>query len=137
MPQPKKQWIRASQKPAHPKVPDALKREVTAKANALVEAELRSKYVEPPPEDPQFNYIEDIATKWFRHFFYFFSVYRSAGPYALGGTFESKFARLEYTGYARFNLAVPRHTGQWIEIFSDLTLDECLAAVRDDPWFQP
>ena len=137
MPQPKKQWVRAHQTATGPKVPDALKREVTAKANALVESELRSKHVEPPPEDPQFNYIEDIATKWFGHFFYFFSIYRSAGPYALGGTFESKFARLEYTGYARFNLAVPRHTGQWIEIFSDLTLDECLAAVRDDPWFQP
>ncbi len=137
MPQPKKQWVRAHQTATGPKVPDALKREVTAKANALVESELRSKHVEPPPEDPQFNYIEDIATKWFGHFFYFFSIYRSAGPFALGGTFESKFARLEYTGYARFNLAVPRHTGQWIEIFSDLTLDECLAAVRDDPWFQP
>jgi hypothetical protein len=28
-------------------------------------------------------------------------------------------------------------TGEWLEIFPDLTLDECLAAVRDDPWFQP
>ena len=137
MPQPKKQWVYAPKKPAPPKVPEALKREVETKANALVESVLKPRHVKEPEPDPQFNYIEDIATKWFGHFFYFFSIYRSAGPYALGGTFESKFARLEYTGYARFNLAVPRHTGQWIEIFSDLTLDECLAAVRDDPWFQP
>ena len=44
-----------------------------------------SPYVQPPPEDPQFNYIEDIATKWVRSYFYFFALYRSAGPYALGG----------------------------------------------------
>ena len=30
-----------------------------------------------------------------------------------------------------------RYTGEWIEIFPDGTVDECLAAVRDDPWFQP
>jgi hypothetical protein len=30
-----------------------------------------------------------------------------------------------------------RHNGEWIEIFPDLSLDECLAAVRDDPWFEP
>jgi len=30
-----------------------------------------------------------------------------------------------------------RHTEEWMEIFPDLTLDEYLAAVRDDPWFQP
>ena len=50
--------------------------------------------------------------------------------------FEAKFARLTYLGGDHFNLAA-RHTGEWMEIFPDLTLDECLAAVQDDPWFQP
>jgi hypothetical protein len=134
---PKKTWVYAPQKPAPPKVPEALKREVETKANALVESLLKPKHVQPPPADPQFNYIEDIATKWYRSYFYFYAVYRSAGPYALGGTFEAKFARLTYIGDGRFSLAFQRHTGEWIEIFPDLTLDECLAAVRDDPWFQP
>ena len=50
--------------------------------------------------------------------------------------FESKFARLEYIGGNRFNLSYERHNGQWLELYADLTLDECLDAVRDDPWFQ-
>jgi hypothetical protein len=118
-------------------VPEALKREVVTQANALVETVLKPKHVQPPPEDPQFNYIEDITTKWYRSYFYFTAIYRSAGPYAMGGTFEAKFARLEYLGTGRFNLAAMRHTGEWIEIFPDLSLVECLAAVRDDPWFHP
>ena len=30
-----------------------------------------------------------------------------------------------------------RHNGQWMVIFPDLSLDECLAALCDDPWFHP
>ena len=137
MSQPRKQWVYAPQKPAPPQVPEALKREVETKANALIEAVLKPKHIQPVPEDPQFNYIEDITTKWYRNSFHFSALYRSAGPYALGGQFAMKFARLTYLGGDRFNLAAQRHTGEWMEIYSDRTLDECLAAVRDDPWFQP
>jgi hypothetical protein len=134
---PKKMWVYAPKKPAPPKAPEVLKRDVEMKANALVEAVLKPLHIQPPPEDPQFNYIEDIATKWVRSFFYFYALYRSAGPYALGGQFEAKFARLTYLGGDHFNLAAQRYTGEWIEIFPDLTLDECLDAVRNDPWFHP
>lgn len=137
MSQPRKRWVYAPKKPAPPKVPEALKREVETKANALVASVLKLKHVQPPPEDPQFNYIEDLYTKWYRNYFYFCAQYRSAGPYALGGQFEVKFARLTYIDGGRFSLAAMRHTEEWLELFPDLTLDECLAAVRDDPWFQP
>jgi len=30
-----------------------------------------------------------------------------------------------------------RYTGEWIEIFRDLTLHECLDAVLNDPRFRP
>jgi hypothetical protein len=29
-----------------------------------------------------------------------------------------------------------RHTGQWVELYTGLTLQECLDAVQNDPWFQ-
>jgi len=29
-----------------------------------------------------------------------------------------------------------RHTGQWVELYDALSVDECLQAIRDDPWFQ-
>jgi hypothetical protein len=118
-------------------VPESLKREVAMRANALVESVLKPKYVQPPPEEPQFNYIEDITTKWYRSYFYFYALYRSAGLNALGGQFEAKFARMEYMGDGLFNLAAMRHTGQWLELFSGLSLDACLDTIRDDPWFQP
>jgi len=35
---PKKMWVYAPKKPAPPKVPEALKREVETKANALIES---------------------------------------------------------------------------------------------------
>ncbi len=92
MPKSQKRWIYAPRKQAPPAVPAALKREVQEKANALVETELKPLHVTPPPEDPQFNYIEDLSTRWRGGFFYFFALYRSAGPGALGGQFESKFA---------------------------------------------
>lgn len=137
MPQPKKMWVYAPKKPAPPKIPEIIKREVETKANALIETALKPKYIQPPPEDPQHNYIEEITTKWYRSYFYFTAIYRSAGPYAMGGTFEAKFARLEFIGTGRFNLAAMRYTEEWMEIASNRTLDECLAAVRDDPWFHP
>ena len=137
MPQPKKMWVYAPKKPTPPKMPEALKREVQTKANALVEAVLKPRHIKEPEPDPQFNYIVDITTKWYRSYFYFCSRYACPGPYALSPFFEDKFARLEYIGSGRFNVSFMRHTGQWVEIFTDQTLDECLAAVRDDPWFHP
>jgi hypothetical protein len=42
-----------------------------------------------------------------------------------------------YEGEGKFNLAFMRHTGQWWEIHSGLTMDECLIAIRDEPHFIP
>ena len=36
-----------------------------------------------------------------------------------------------------YNLSYMRHTGQWWEIYRDLSLEECLAAVRAEPHFLP
>ena len=76
----KKTWVYAPRKATPPPVPPALKRDVETKANALVESVLKPQHVQPPPEDPQFNYIEDISTKWYHSYFYFYALYRSAGP---------------------------------------------------------
>jgi hypothetical protein len=84
---------------------------------------------------------EDLPTvsngRTYHSYFYFCAHYIVAGPYATAPSFEAKFARLTYLGGQRFSLAAMRYTEEWIEISSELTLDECLAAVRDDPWFQP
>jgi hypothetical protein len=134
---PRKTWVYAPRKATPPPVPAALKREVETKASALVESVLKPMHVQPPPEDPQFNYIESLYTKWYHSYFYFCAHYIVAGPGAIAPSFESKFARLTYTGSGRFSLSAMRYTREWIEIFPDLILDECLEAIRDDAWFHP
>jgi len=115
----------------------ALKQEVNQKAGDLIENVLKPKHVEPPPKGRQLNYLVDITTKWLGSKCYFISIYRSSGPHAVSPTFETKFARMEYVGNGKFSLSFMRHTGQWVELYDALTVDKCLKAIQDDPWFVP
>jgi hypothetical protein len=132
-----RRWVYSPQKSSAGQVPASLKAEVQHKAKQLIEETLKSRHVKPPPADNQFNYIADIYTKWYRHYFYFCAKYCSPGPYAIAPYFEAKFARLEYMGGNNFNLAYMRHTGEWFEVYPDLSLDQCLSAIRDDALFHP
>ncbi len=103
----------------------------------LIENVLKPRYVKPPKEDQRFNYITDIQAKWFRNKFYFVATYTCPGPNALSPTFESKFARMEPLGDGTFALYAMRYTGkEWVGVYDALTVDECMAAIRDDPWFE-
>ena len=130
-----KMWVYNPGKPQPASVPATLKAEVECKAQELVETVLKPRYIQPPPENPQFNYVTDIYTKWYRSYFYFIAKYCVAGPYAIAPFFEAKFARLAYMGNDQFNLAYMRHTEQWAEIFYDLSLDDCLKAIAEDGTF--
>jgi len=136
MAQRRKAWmISPATKPKSP-LPDTLKAEVEAKATDLIVNVLKPKHIQPPQEQ-QFNYITDIGTKWYRHYFYFFSTYACPGPNALSPTFEAKFARMEYLGNAKFALYFMRHTGDWVGLYDALSVDECMKAIQDDQWFVP
>ena len=69
--------------------------------------------------------------------FYFCAQYRVAGPNPIEPSFEAKFARMQYAGNQRFHLSYMRYTGQWIQLYTDLTVDECIETIRDDPNFSP
>ncbi len=133
----RKQWVYSPPKPAKPTVSAAIKAELDTKAQALIVEHLKPKYIQPPPEDAQFNYLIDIWTKWYRGYFYFCCTYASPGPYAISPTFELRFARMEYVGDGRFNLAFMRHTEQWHELYQALSIDDSLTSIRDDPFFIP
>jgi hypothetical protein len=124
-------------KPSHSRVPETVKAEVTTQANKLIETVLKPQHIQPPPDHPQLNYIVDIYGKWYHRYFYLCATYRVPGPHATVPSFEAKFARLEYAGSNRFHLSFMRHTGQWIELYTGITLDECLASIRDEPFFFP
>ena len=137
MAKPRKAWMFSPGKKATASLPDLIRSDVDAKATDLIENVLKPKHIEPPPKGLQLNYLVDITTKWLGSKCYFISIYRSPGPQALSPTFETKFARMEYVGNAKFNLSFMRHTGQWVELYTELSVDECMKAIKDDPWFQP
>jgi hypothetical protein len=133
-----KTWVYS---PPKPKVPDAAKVELKAKATELVNAVLKPEYVKPPPKHAKWNDIVDLYTKWHRNYFYFCAKYACSGPNALSPFFDIGFARLEYSGgvgrQSWFNLSYMRHTGKWLEIGHSLSLEQCLAEVREGGLFQP
>jgi hypothetical protein len=133
----RKVWMYCPPKPKKPKVPDGVKAELVSKAQRLIDEHIRPTHVSPPPKDPEFNYITDIFAKWYQSYFYFCATYACPHPDAISPTFETRFARMGYLGQDRFNLAYMRHTGQWWEIYPDLSMDECLKAIREEPHFLP
>jgi hypothetical protein len=118
-------------------LPGTVKDEVDTKARELIETVLKPQHVKPPAQNERFNYITDITIKWLGSKCLFVSIYACPGRNALSPSFETKFARMEYVGNGRFNLAFMRHTGQWVQLFEDQTVDECMTAIKDDAWFVP
>ncbi len=112
------------------------KSEVETKAKALIENVLKPKHVLPSEKGGQFNFISDIGAKWYRNYFYFFAIYTCPSPKALTPTFESMFARLEPLSDGKFALYSMRYTGkEWVGVLDALSVDECMKAIQDDPWF--
>jgi len=132
-----KQWIYSPPRPPKPKVPEPVKRDVETRAHEFIESVLKPKHLTPAPQDADVNYLVDISTKWYRNYFYFCATYCSPGPYAIAPSFETQFARLEYVGDQQFHLSSMRHTGQWWELYTALSVGECFEAIRDEPHFLP
>jgi len=137
MPKPREPWDIS---PAKKRVPvsASIKAEVEAKAKDLIDNVLKPKHVKPPTVGEPFNYVTDIKAKWYRHYFYFFSIYACPSPNAVSPTFESKFARMEPIGGGKFSLYFMRYTGkEWVGIGDQMSVDECMKAIQDDAWFVP
>jgi hypothetical protein len=120
-----------------PKIPEALKREVTTRCNALIEEVLEPNRIVPQPPDMQVNYVVALYTKWWRSYLYFCATYRCPAPNCISEFFDLKFTRLEYAGGDRFHLAYMRHNDKWAEVFTDLTLDGCLELIEGNELFWP
>ena len=133
----RKTWMFSAEKQPKSALSGTLKDEVDTKAKELIEKTLKPKHIQSPPEGSQFNYITGITTKWIGSTCYFISIYACPGPNAIAPTFEEKFARMELVGNAKFNLSFMQHTGKWVHLFTGISVDECLKAIEDDPWFQP
>jgi hypothetical protein len=114
-----------------------MKRDVETRAHEFVEAVLKPKHLTPPPKEADCNYLVDISTKWYRQYFSCCATYCSPGPYAIAPSLETQFARLEYVGNAQFHLSSMRHTGQWWERYTGVSVEGCFGAIREEPHFLP
>ena len=132
-----KGWFPVSPKVTKPKVPDDVKELLQRKANYLIENDLKPKHLKPEPKDNDFNYLVEIFSKWYRNYFYFCGKYNCPSPRAIFPSFETKFARMEYTNDGTYNLSYMRYTGQWWEIYNNLELEQCLEIISKEPYFIP
>jgi hypothetical protein len=132
-----KRWFFSPSSAPKTKVPELLKIDVKQVCDELVESVLKPRNIYKDPQEERFNYIVDIYTKWYRNYLYFYAKYHSPGPNAMEPFFETKFARMEYVGKDQFNLSYMRHTAKWFEVYPDMSLDECIEAIKDDPLFMP
>jgi len=135
---PKKGWTWApARKKSKVKILDSIKTAVKLKADDLIENVLKPRFIKPPLKNSDLNYLADIFSKWHGTYFYFCSTYNCPGPNAMSPFFNTNFARLEYIGPNKFNLAFIRHTGQWVEIEYGLSVDECLDNIENNSIFFP
>ena len=130
----KKHW---SYNPSRQSVPELTKIKVKAAGDKYVESVLKPNFIEPAPENNHFNYLVDIFTKWRGNYFYFYSKYRCPGPAAIEPFFEIGFARMGYVGNDMFNLSYMQHTEKWLQLFTELSLEECIENMEDMPHFDP
>ena len=119
------------------KAPEGLTLTLEKQAKLLIDTVLKPAHITPQQENTNLNHIVDIYSKWQGHYFYFCAEYHYPDPNAKTPSFEAKFARLDYVGDIRFNLSYMSRTGKWEKIFIDLTIDECLDAIKNQPFFYP
>jgi hypothetical protein len=129
-------WLPSSSRASRPPVDPDVRAQVEAKARELVKTVLKPRYVVPPLDAARFNYVTDVTLKWHSSSLFFIKVYTCPSPTALSPSFEARFARMRHAGRGKWGLSFMRYTGQWVELFTDQTVEACLASIRDDSWFQ-
>ena len=67
----RKTWVREAGKSSTPQIPATLKKEITTKAQELIEEHLKPLYIKPPPDKADFNYPIDLFCQVARRLFLF------------------------------------------------------------------
>lgn len=92
----------------------------------------------PEIRPTQFNYPVDIFGKWHGRRYRFIQRFRGDRPgNEPAFEFDRPFARIEYVGPDRFDLAYFRHTGQWWTLLRGISLAEALSILETDGIFHP
>jgi len=111
------------------------KQSLQAEADKFV-AEFYRPTLQPPPPNPLGNYIVGFSTRWRGAYLHFIATYACSGSNALYPCFDTPFARLGYFAPDSWNIWARRHNDEWMVIDQRLTLPQCFAEMRTNPWFQ-
>ena len=87
--------------------------------------------------DKRYNYVVDIYSKWYRHYFYFCMLYQADFPNRIKDNFEVKYLRMECISNDKCNLSYFRHTNQWLIIAENITFETCSGFINDMSILQP
>ncbi|WP_028865634.1 hypothetical protein [Psychromonas aquimarina] len=128
-----KKWMNSTS--VRPKVTSLIKSKLDKEASNLIKQTLKPKNVKPLSIDCSSNYLADIYSKWYGNSFYFCAIYNSPGENAISPSFEIKFARMVYVGDEKFNVSYMRYNGKWCELHKEFSMQECLNAVENEPYF--
>ena len=131
----RKAWISAPQGKSKKTISEFEKQRITDDCQPLIE-QFKTQYIRSNP-DKRFNYLIDIYTRWRGNYLYFCEKYKSESENRIADEFEVNFVRLEYIGRNKFNLSYFRHTEQWFEVATDLSLQDCLKMMKNIPTLQP
>lgn len=132
----KRQWVWAP-KPERPALPNETeKASIIAACEHLIATVWKPKFL-PEVKPTPFNYMIDIHGDWRAGRYRFMKRYRSGMEHNTGFEFDAPFARLDRMGPKRFDIYWMRHTGQWWHLHRDLTLDDALRTLEEDPVVQP
>jgi hypothetical protein len=122
------------------KMPDHVKRDLTAWAEAFMEERFEPGINKEGAEAHGFNYVVDLYARWRGPRFYIGATYRRAGfPDDAGDEahFDAHSARVTYQGPRSFALAYMRHTKRWHTVFYDLTLEQVKDRIEGMEIFWP
>lgn len=102
----------------------------------FVQTVLKPRAVIEQPNGQKYNSAVDVIARWRGRSAYIITSYRvgTLGDEP-GDTFEAPLARITAAARNRVSLSYMRHAGRWIELGSDLRIDECIETVRDDELF--
>jgi hypothetical protein len=100
----------------------------------FLQKELVPIYVRDEEVSDKFPYPIALRVEWRKNSLYFVKQLRDPRN---GEIFEYDYAKMSLKAGQQFNIAYHRHTGQYLILYHELSLDASLEALRKDILLQP
>mgnify|MGYP001809939229 CR=1 FL=1 len=109
---------------------------VAATCERFIAEVLKPRFL-PEIRPTEFNYPVDITGGWRGSRYSFIQRYRSGFPDNQGQEFDSAFARLDHISGDYFDLMWHRHTGRWLLLCANVTLEKALRLIETENLLWP